>query len=83
MFDSFYGAFFHARFLEQTTADEREATALNWNMMLYVALLLILVGLFLFSLLKRRMGEQGGHNEPSEPGRGAPAPQPDDRGEGE
>jgi hypothetical protein len=52
-------------------------------MMLYVALFLILVGLFLFSLVTKKTEEVGGKNEPSEPGTGTANPGEQDKGEGE
>jgi hypothetical protein len=69
--------------LERIAADERETTALDLNMMLYVVLFLILVALFAFSLLRRRPGEQGGQNGPSGSGQEDAAPNPEGRGEGE
>lgn len=52
-------------------------------MMLYVALFLLLVGLFLLSLIKRRVGGKAGRSEPSGPARAEEAPEPYNRGEGE
>jgi hypothetical protein len=64
------------------TPAERKATSLNLNLMLYVALFLLLVGLFLFSLLRRKDVEPGRRNDPSGPGPGDAAPGSDDREDG-
>jgi hypothetical protein len=69
--------------VERTITDEPETTALNWNMMLFVALFLVLVGLFLFSLLRRKAEERGGKNEPSGPWTGGVNPGEPDKSEGE
>ena len=69
--------------MERTTAtDEQETTALNWNMLLYVSLFLILVGLLVFSLLRKNVKEQGGQNEPAGPATESVNPGAGEDGEG-
>jgi len=61
--------------------DERETRALDLNLCLYLSLFLLLVGLLVFSLVRRKQGEKGGQSEAA--GTGAATPEPDDRGRGE
>ena len=56
---------------------------MDLNLCLYIALFLLLVGLFLFSLVKRRREEAREKGRHSEPGRGPVDPEAEDRGPGE
>jgi len=56
---------------------------LDLNLALYLALFLLLVGLFLFSLVRRRQEEAREKDRHSEPGRGSVDPEAEDRGQGE
>jgi hypothetical protein len=56
---------------------------LDLNLSLYLALFLLLVGLFLFSLVRRRQEEIREKGRRSEPGTGPVEPEAEDRGQGE
>jgi len=56
---------------------------LDLNLYLYLALFLLLVGLFLYSLVRRRQEEAREKDRPSEPGTGPAHPEADERGQGE
>ena len=56
---------------------------MDLNLALYLALFLLLVGLFLFSLVRRRQEEAREKGRHSEPERGPVDPEAEDRGLGE
>ena len=56
---------------------------MDLNLALYLALFLLLVGLFLFSLVRRRQEEAHEKGRHSEPERGPVDPEAGDRGLGE
>jgi hypothetical protein len=63
--------------------NEQETHALDLNLALYLSLFLLLVGLFLFSLVRRRQEEAREKGQHSEPERGPVDPEAEGRGQGE
>ncbi len=63
--------------------NEQETRVLDLNLCLYLALFLLLVGLFLFSFVRRRQEEARNKGTQSAPGTGPVNPEDADRGQGE